>query len=139
MRGRRSTSGGIVMRGTRCLKHWSRVQSVVALSSAEAELHAGVRTAGEVLSVQALAEDFGMRLRAKVLMDANAAIAIMTKEGLSKIRHVETKWFWTQEALRRERFVLEKVGTKDNLADVFTKRLDAKTAEDLLGSAGFRC
>ena len=74
---------------------------MVALSSAEAEIYAGVRTAGEALAMQAFADDLGMKLEPQVLMDASAAIAIMAKGGLTKIRHVETKWFWTQEAIRR--------------------------------------
>jgi hypothetical protein len=35
---RRSTSGGLVMHGNHCLKHWSTTQTTVALSSGEAEL-----------------------------------------------------------------------------------------------------
>ena len=37
-RTRRSTNGGIVFRGGRLIKHWSRTQKVVTLSAAEAEL-----------------------------------------------------------------------------------------------------
>ena len=42
---RRSTSAGCLMRGTHCVKTWSKRQQVIALSSAEAELYAGLRTA----------------------------------------------------------------------------------------------
>eukprot|EP00974_Lingulodinium_polyedra_P082078 7946493-Lingulodinium_polyedra.AAC.1 len=37
-RTRKSTSGGVVMRGRHLIKHWSGTQSTAALSSAEAEL-----------------------------------------------------------------------------------------------------
>ena len=36
---RRSTSGGVVMHGSHCLKHWSSKQTTLSLSTAESELH----------------------------------------------------------------------------------------------------
>eukprot|EP00972_Heterocapsa_arctica_P098882 14591264-Heterocapsa_arctica.AAC.1 len=35
---RKSTSGGVLMHGSHCVRIWSRTQSVIALSSGEAEL-----------------------------------------------------------------------------------------------------
>ena len=42
---RRSVSAGVIMRGAHCLKVWTKKQQVVALSSAESELYAAVKTA----------------------------------------------------------------------------------------------
>ena len=42
---RRSVSAGVIMRGGRCLKVWTKQQQVVSLSSAESELYAAVKTA----------------------------------------------------------------------------------------------
>ena len=39
---RRSTSGGLIMIGSHCIKTWSSTQGAIALSSAEAEFHAMV-------------------------------------------------------------------------------------------------
>lgn len=36
---RRSTSGGVIMHGSDCLKHWASTQSTLSLSTAESELH----------------------------------------------------------------------------------------------------
>ena len=44
---RKSTSGGVLMRGGHLIVHWSRTQQLVALSSAEAELNAAVKAAQE--------------------------------------------------------------------------------------------
>ena len=38
-------SAGVIMRGGHCLKVWTKKQRVVALSSAESELYAAVKTA----------------------------------------------------------------------------------------------
>ena len=39
---RKSTSGGVAMIGSHCIKSWSKTQAVIATSSAEAELYAVV-------------------------------------------------------------------------------------------------
>ena len=56
---RRSVSAGVIMRGGHCLKVRSKKQQVVALSSAERELLAAVKTASEGLGISELGEGFG--------------------------------------------------------------------------------
>ena len=48
---RRSVSAGVIMRGRHCLKVWTKKHQVVALSSAESELYAAVKTASEGLGI----------------------------------------------------------------------------------------
>ena len=50
-RTRRSNTGGAVMYGSCLVAHWSRTQVSVALSSAEAELHAAVKAACEAIGM----------------------------------------------------------------------------------------
>ena len=57
---RQSVSAGVIKRGSRCLKVWTKKQQVVALSSAERELYAAVKTASEGLGIQGLARDLGI-------------------------------------------------------------------------------
>eukprot|EP00969_Alexandrium_andersonii_P021596 945476-Alexandrium_andersonii.AAC.1 len=38
LRARRSTCGGVCVRGAHAIKHWSTTQTTIALSSGEAEL-----------------------------------------------------------------------------------------------------
>ena len=57
---RRSVSAGVIMRGGRCLKVWTKKQQVVSLSSAESELYAAVKTASEGLGIQSVAKDLGI-------------------------------------------------------------------------------
>ena len=47
----KSTSGGVVMIGEHYIKGWARTQESIALSSAEAELVALVKTSAELLSL----------------------------------------------------------------------------------------
>ena len=52
-----SVSAGVIMRKSRCLKVWTKKQQVVALSLAEGELYAAVKTASEGLGIQSVARD----------------------------------------------------------------------------------
>ena len=46
---RKSTSGGIAFSGSHCIKSWSSNQTIIALSSAELELYALLKGAGQSL------------------------------------------------------------------------------------------
>ena len=118
---RKSTSGGVVTLGGCALKSWSRMQSYVALSSAEAELYALVGTAVEALGVQALMNDMGWEPRVRIWIDSAAAKSIASRTGLGKVRHVEVKYLWIQEAVKVGRVVVAKIPGSANPADVLTK------------------
>ena len=57
-RTRKSTSGGVVLWGSHLIKSWSKTQTVVALSSGEAEYYGMVKGASEGLGMQAMFKDF---------------------------------------------------------------------------------
>ena len=58
-RTRRSTSGGVLLHGQHLVHHWSSTQTVVALSSMEAELNAIVKGVAEVLGLKNLLAECG--------------------------------------------------------------------------------
>ena len=118
---RRSTSGGVAMRGGHCIKHWSTTQTTVALSSGEAELGGICRGTSQGLGLQALARDLGIQLELEVMADATAAIGICRRRGLGKIRHLHVADLWIQDRLRKGDFRLTKVLGSDNPADMLTK------------------
>ena len=60
---RRSTTGVCVMHGEHSIRTFSKTQSNVALSSAEAELYAMVAAASEGIGTKAMAADFGAKCR----------------------------------------------------------------------------
>ena len=85
---RRSTSGGIAMRGRHPIKHWSITRPTIALSSGEAELGGICRGASIALGLQSLAHDLGIPLKLDLHTDATAAIGICRRRGLGKVRHL---------------------------------------------------
>ena len=48
------------------------------------------------------------------------------------MRHMEVKFLWVQESLKKKRFVIRKIGGKDNCADVLTKPQSLTQMKDLL-------
>ena len=73
---RRSTSGGVALRGTHLIKHWSATQTYVTLSSAEAELNGICRGASTALGLPTIAQDLGLRWDSTLFTDASAAIGV---------------------------------------------------------------
>ena len=120
---RRSTSGGIAMRGRHPLKHWSLTQTTIALSSGEAELSGICRGASIALGLQSLAQDLGISLKIHLFTDATAAIGICRRRGLGKIRHLHVSDLWVQDRLKRGDFSLSKIAGSENPADILTKHV----------------
>ncbi len=120
-RTRKSTNGGCVLLGRHAVKSWSSTQASIALSSGEAEFTGVVRGAGIGLGCQSLLRDLGQELPVRVWTDSSAAIGICTRQGLGKLRHLDTHTLWVQQAVRSGRIDLRKVSGETNPADLFTK------------------
>ena len=134
----RSTSGGVMMWGLHCLKSWASTQATVALSSAEAELYALTKGASQALGVMALLEDFGIKIRSALHTDASAAIGIVRRAGLGKLRHLNVRYLWLQDHLRGGEMDLHKVAGVANAADLVTKHLGPGKAKNHLEAIGVR-
>ena len=129
---RRSLSGGCAMIGGSQIKHWSKTQSTIALSSGEAELIGIGSGCAQGLGLQSLAADMGWKLKLSVHSDATAALGIAKRRGLSKIRHLHCTDLWIQERVRNGDVALHKVLGTENPADIFTKYVDANLMEKAL-------
>mgnify|MGYP002035652407 CR=1 FL=1 len=124
---RKSTSGGIIKIGNHVVKGWSTTQSVIALSSGEAEFYAIVKAASQALGLRAMAKDFGIEYNITVITDATAARGMSIRRGLGQVRHVETNQLWIQDRVRRGDIHIEKVGGRINIADALTKEAAAES------------
>ena len=121
----RSTSGGVIMRGSHCLRTWSSTQKFVTLSSAEAELMAAVKASTEGIGITQLAADWGLRAIASVYVDSSAALAVVGRKGNGKLRHVRVGHLWLQEKASTGDVSYRKVRGETNPADLLTKSLPA--------------
>ena len=121
---RKSTSGGLITLGHHCLKSWSSTQSSPALSSCEAEYYALVDGASRALGLQAAAKELGVVVEELVVesaTDSSGAKSYASRRGAGRIRHIEVKWLWLQQAVAEGRFRMVKVLGTNNPADVLTK------------------
>ena len=120
-----------------CLvKHWSKTQPTIALSSGEAELSGIGMGMAQCLGMQSLAKDMGLDLEGHVHSDATAAIGISRRRGLGKARHLHTTDLWVQENVRCGQVELHKVPGADNPADMMTKYVDRAILEKMTKRIG---
>ena len=76
---------------------------ILALSSGEAELGGLIRACTEGLGVQSVLRDFGFEVEVKLLTDATAAIGMVRRLGLGRVRHLATADLWIQQQVREGR------------------------------------
>ena len=131
-RTRKSTSGGVILLGQHILKTYSSTQPTVSLSSGEAEFYGVVRASGAALGQQSLFADLGVPLSVRVWTDSSAAVGICSRQGLGKLRHIDTQALWIQEKVRTKQILLKKVRGELNPAGLLTKYITGKDKVDQL-------
>ena len=131
-----STSGGVLMCGSHCIRTYSVTQKFVTLSSGEAELMALVRATSECIGLAQLAAGWGVSLSCSVHVDSSAALAVTARRGNGKLRHVRIGHLWVQELAASEEVSYRKVSGLENPADLLTKHLPAPIRERLLPAIG---
>ena len=91
-RTRKSTSGRVFIHGFHLVSHWSGTQSVVALSSAEAELNTIVKRMAEILglmNMKRVADPKG-----QVFSESSAANGIVHRQVRGWEKHFECQQPW---------------------------------------------
>jgi hypothetical protein len=137
VRTRKSTTGVVIKVGDAFVRSICRGQSLIALSSGEAEFYGLVSAASESLGDQSLAEDFGIRLNIRIHMDATAGAAIGSRRGLGRVKHLSTVFLWVQEYVTSGKIRLYKVHTSENPADMLTKAVSGLSIRSVMESLFF--
>ena len=118
------------------MKSWSKTIAVLALSSGEPELMAMVRASTEALGLRALYRGFGLEMKIGIRSDATAAIGIVARVGLGRVRHLAVSDLWIQAKARSGEIIYTKINGKINYSDALTKPVEAQTLEAHLRSMG---
>lgn len=84
---RKSTPGGVCSIGDHTVTNWSSTQSIIALSTGEAELYATKKSAANALGLQKLLNDLAASLDIKIFSDASTGKSIANRTGIGKVRH----------------------------------------------------
>ena len=117
------------MVGMHPIRMYSKTQNLVTLSSAESEFYGTVKAATEAIGVLSLLRDIGQEFKVAMQVDASAALGVIQRRGVGKIRHLETGALWIQEKRLRDIISFNKTPGVLNTADLFTKNVSRQVCE----------
>ena len=124
------------MNGIHNIKHWSKTQTTVCLSSGEAELRGISDGLAQALGIQSIARDLGFTWAIKMFSDATAAIGIARRRGMGRIRHLDVTDLWIQEKFTSKAATIDKVLGTETHADILTKHVDGSALRVALQKMG---
>ena len=124
--------------GSHVLKWWSKTQPTIALSSGEAELAAIVRSTSEGLGMLAVMKEFHIDCELTVKSDAVAAIGIVKRQGLGRVRHLAVADLWVQQRAKGGEVNYTKLDGKRNTSDMMTKPVEAEIIDRHMQALGLQ-
>ena len=123
---RKITSGTAFFLGG-CLVSWSsKKQYSVSLSTAEAKYITAAACCTQILWMKQTLQDIHVKCNEPIpiLCDNTSAISISKNPVMhSKTMHIPIKFHFLQEQVTKNNIKLEYIGTKEHIADMFTKPL----------------
>ncbi|GJW44909.1 hypothetical protein Tco_0073708 [Tanacetum coccineum] len=128
---RRSTSGGCQYLGRRLVSWQCKKQTIVAISSTEAEYVAAASCCAQVLWMQNQLLDYGFNfMNIEIHIDNESTICIVKNPVLhSKTKHIQIRHHFIRDCYEQKLINVVKVHTDDNVAEFSPKVL---TWQDLI-------
>jgi len=133
---RHSISGYVVLLHGSPVAWSARKQSLIALSTAEAEYITLTSVAREVLYIQALLDELYEPIKAATIVhcDNQGAIALASNNKYhARTKHIDIRYHFVRALIQNQDLVLQYVPMDENLADAFTKPLPRPCLEILRG------
>eukprot|EP00253_Pinus_taeda_P008636 PITA_08636 len=137
---RRSTLGDVFSLAGGAISWMSKLQNIVALSTTEAEYVAAFHAYKEAIWLKGLFGEFG-RLQDNIKLFCDSQSAIHLAKNLayhSKSKHIPIKYHFVRQVITERGVSLEKVHTKENCADMFTKPVLLEKLRWCLASLGLK-
>ncbi|KAK2965965.1 hypothetical protein RJ640_018320 [Escallonia rubra] len=121
----KSTSGTCQFLGDALVSWHSKKQTSMALSTAEAEYVAAGSCCAQVLWMRQTLQHFGVSLELiPIMCDSSSAIDISKNPVQhSCTKHIDIRHHFLRDNVQKRLIELKKVGSEDQLADIFTKPL----------------
>ena len=122
---RKSQTGYIFTLYGSAISWKSGLQSVVALSTTEAEYIALAEAVKESFWVMGILRDFGICQKAvTVHCDSSSAISLTKHQVFhERSKHIDVRLHFVRDEVNKGEVKIQKVGTEDNPADMLTKVL----------------
>jgi transposase InsO family protein len=137
----RSTGGYAVIIGGGAVSWSSRLQSVVSLSTTEAEYIAAVEAGKEIIWMRNLLTEFGITSSSPshLLIDNNSAVTVAKNpEHHGRMKHLDLRYHWLRDTVEAGLITPIHVPTNAQAADIFTKPLKRQKIDVCLGLLGIQ-
>ena len=130
----KSTSGILVKVGRGAVIWTSKLQSIVTLSTTEAEHVAGVVGGKEICWMRNLMLELGYKIKgpSQLWMDSQSSMSVAkSPEHHEQMKHLDLHFYWLRDEVERRTIELMYLQTDDMLADLLTKYLPKPKVEKL--------
>lgn len=135
---RKSQSGYIFKLNGSAVSWKSTLQSVVALSTTEAEYIALTEVVKEGKWLKGVLGDFGVEQdKVRVMCDSSSAICLSKHQLFhERSKHIDVRLHFIRDEIASGEVEVVKVGTEDNAADALTKALPVSKLKHCLELVG---
>eukprot|EP00253_Pinus_taeda_P021690 PITA_21690 len=137
---RRSTSGYVFTLAGGAISWMLKLQNIFALSTTEAEYIAASHACKEAIWLKGLFGEFGrLQDNIKLFCDSQSAIHLAKNPAYrSKSKDIPIKYHFVRQVITERGVSLEKVHTKENFAEMFTKPILLEKLHWCLASLGLQ-